>query len=143
MTKTGYDTCTPENRPDGTDRAEARLARNRDILQQRLANMQRDPVSGLASAFGRLVQTALPLASRTVKQNPYRSLGGAMLAGVVLMRWKPWRGLGGSLLAGLIARQAFTLLTSRSGHVFKWLMTTTRSEPKTDQFRSGLPSAEK
>ncbi len=126
MTNTGDDTHQAENRADSTTPPETRLELNRGILQQRLRARPPDPVSGLTHSVGRLTQTTVPLARRAVRQYPYASLAGAMLAGIILIRWKPWRGLAGSVLVGLVARQAFTLLTSPGGDGLKWLMAATR-----------------
>ena len=109
---------------------EDRLALNRAILRQRLARMQANRAPGALGALDQLARTALPLARRVVAENPYASLGGGMLAGMILMYWKPWRSLSGSVLIGLLARQALALVPSSGAHAFNWLMAAVRAERK-------------
>jgi len=101
---------------------EDRLALNRATLRQRLARMQAHRAPGALGALDQFARTALPLARRVVAENPYASLGGGMLAGMILMYWKPWRSLSGSVLIGLLARQALALMPSPGAHAFNWLM---------------------
>lgn len=110
----GIDAGTPAD-------AEIRLALNRNTLRERLAALQGGQSSGVRGAAGELARVAFPLVRRTVRERPYASLGGAMLAGMLLMRWKPWRGLGGSFLVGLLVRQALALPASSGSSVLGWL----------------------
>jgi len=102
--------------------AETRLQLNREILRQRLAQETNDglgPIDGIARMA--------PLARQFVREHPYASLSGAVLAGVWLMRRKPWRALGGSLLAGLLTRQALALSLSSGSQLLKGLTAAARS----------------
>lgn len=117
----------PTNPP--TD-PEDRLALNRAILRQRLARTQAHRAPGALDALDQLARTALPFARRVVTENPYASLGGGMLAGLILMYWKPWRSLSGSVLVGLLARQALALVPSPGAHAFDWLMAAARAGRK-------------
>lgn len=130
MTRSGYDTRAPGRRTDVSPDPETRLARNRDLLRQRLADMRAGRAQGMPGAVDQLVRTALPLARRVVRTNPYASLGGAMLAGMILMRWKPWRSLGGSFLAGWLVKQAFALPPASIGHALEWLSSAARTGRK-------------
>jgi len=109
---------------------EDRLALNRAILRQRLAGIQTHRAPGALGALDQLAQAALPLARRLVSENPYASLGGGLLAGMILMYWKPWRSLSGSVLVGLLARQALALVPSPGAHAFDWLMAAVRAGRK-------------
>lgn len=117
----GYTPRTPGIDAGTPDDAEIRLALNRNTLRERLAALQGGQSSGVRGAAGELARVAFPLVRRTVRVRPYASLGGAMLAGMLLMRWKPWRGLGGSFLVGLLVRQALALPASSGSSVLGWL----------------------
>lgn len=99
--------------------AEARLEINRAILRQRL---YRPEAKSSDSMLGEMGGIAAPLARQWVRQHPYASLGGAALAGALLVRWKPWRGLTGSLLAGLIMRKGFASSLHSGGRALNWLL---------------------
>jgi hypothetical protein len=115
-------TPVPGIQTDHPTDPEDRLALNRATLRQRLARLQTHRAPGALGALDQLARTALPLARRVVAENPYTSLGGGMLAGMILMYWKPWRSLSGSVLIGLLARQALALVPSPGAHAFNWLM---------------------
>lgn len=136
MTHTGYDARTTGIPADIPVAPEIRLARNRDILQQRLAGMRTESAAGTLGTFGHLARAALPLARRVVADNPYASLGGGMLAGMILMYWKPWRGVGGSLVVGLLVRQALALLASPGAHALDQMMALARAGLKSGRSRS-------
>jgi hypothetical protein len=104
--------------------AEARLEINRAKLRQRLSRPEARPRGSVLDEMGGI---AAPLARQWVRQHPYASLGGAALAGALLVRWKPWRGLTGSLLAGLIMRKAFASSLHSGGHALNWLLDAARS----------------
>ena len=104
--------------------AEARLELNRAILRQRI---YRPGSKSRDSILGEMGGIAAPLARQWVRQHPYASLGGAALAGVLLVRWKPWRGLTGSLLAGLIMRKAFNYSVDSGGHALNWWLDAARN----------------
>jgi len=91
--------------------AEARLEVNRAILRQRLYRPEAKPNNRMLGEMGGI---AAPFARQWVRQHPYVSLGGAALAGALLVRWKPWRGLTGSLLAGLVMRKVLNLSLTRA-----------------------------
>jgi hypothetical protein len=125
--------CTP--RTPGIDAgtpadAEIRLALNRNTLQERLDALQGGQPSGVREAFGEIARVAFPLVRRAVRKSPYASLGGAMLAGMLLMRWKPWRGLGGSFLVGLLVRQALAMPASSGSSALGWLWSMVRAGRK-------------
>ncbi|OZA11931.1 MAG: hypothetical protein B7X94_04580 [Hydrogenophilales bacterium 17-62-8] len=104
--------------------AEARLERNRAILRQRLERPEARPRDGILGEMGGI---AAPLARQWVRQHPYAGLGGAALAGALLVRWKPWRGLTGSLLAGLLMRKALNTSLHSGGHALNWLLDAARN----------------
>lgn len=104
--------------------AEARLERSRARLRQRLDRPEPRPRDGMLGDIGSI---AAPLARQWVRQHPYAGLGGAALAGALLVRWRPWRGLTGSLLAGLVMRKALNSSLHSGGHALNWLLNAARN----------------
>ena len=110
--------------------AEARLEINRAILRQRL---YRPGAKSSHSMLGEMGSIAAPLARQWVRQYPYSSLGGAALAGALMVRWKPWRGLTGSLLAGLVMRKVLNSSLDSGGHALNWLLNASRNSQRPSQ----------
>lgn len=110
--------------------AEQRLALNRTRLYERLATLKAEGPSSTLTMLGNLALASLPFARQAVRKNPYASLGGAALTGMMLMRWKPWRGLGGSFLIGLLVRQALARSASAGSHALSRLWSTTQTGRK-------------
>jgi len=123
-------TPVPGIQTDHPPDPEDRLALNRAILRQRLARLRDHHAPGALGVLDQLARSALPVARRVVADNPYASLGGGMLAGMILMYWKPWRSLSGSVLVGLLARQVLALVPSPGAHALDWLMAAARAGRK-------------
>lgn len=130
---TGHDPAasTPRVDRDAAVDAGRRLARNRARLHERLAALKADRPSGALTLLGNVARTALPFARQAVRRNPYASLGGAALTGMMLMRWKPWRGLGGSFLVGLLVRQALAHWDAAGSRALGRLWSMTQAGRKT------------
>lgn len=126
---TEYDPSVSVPRVDSDAPVDAgqRLALNRTRLYERLAVLKADQPSSTLTMLGNIALASLPFARQAVRKNPYASLGGAALTGMLLMRWKPWRGLGGSFLIGLLVRQALARSASLGGHALSQLWSTTQA----------------
>jgi ElaB/YqjD/DUF883 family membrane-anchored ribosome-binding protein len=78
----------------------------------------------------KVVHAAAPRARQFVRQHPLASVSVAVLAGVWLVRRKPWRSVGGSLVAGLVVRQAFALALSSGSALRRRLTAGNAGQPE-------------
>ena len=83
--------------------AESALQQNRDVLRQRLTQLQQEKHS--LEGVSDFVEIAALLTRRLVRKHPYAALTGAAVVGALLARGSLWRTLGGSLVAGAVARE--------------------------------------